>query len=304
MADRLKQMMLAQMARTWLEANPGLSVDEVERKVRAAYAADPDRRDPETVEELIRQLRDPQIGKSKASIGAIFGEALKTFFWPGDARELTQWKRLWQSPSAVALIAANLLPLYGVAFLGWPVIALLLLYWIENVVLGVLNALRMLCINASDPAQWGAKLAMVPFFCFHYGLFTWFHGGFVFTIFGGDRGKAFDYWPDAVLRVINENGLWLTVSALAASHLFSFFWNFLYRGEFRVLTLQAQTMKPYTRVLVLHVALIFGGIVALVIGAPAALLVLVVLKIGLDLKAHLKEHREAQAGGAQPASAS
>lgn len=44
--------------------------------------------------------------------------------------------------SAILLVAANLAPLYGVLFLGWEVFPLLVLFWAENVVVGVLNAGR------------------------------------------------------------------------------------------------------------------------------------------------------------------
>jgi energy-converting hydrogenase Eha subunit C len=49
--------------------------------------------------------------------------------------------------------------------------------------------------------------------------------------------------------------------------------------------------QPYQRVVVLHIAIILGGIGAIALGSPLwALLVLLAMKIGLDLKAHLKEH--------------
>jgi hypothetical protein len=42
---------------------------------------------------------------------------------------------------------------------------------------------------------------------------------------------------------------------------------------------------------VLHVTIILGGIGAMALGSPLwALLVLLAMKIGLDLKAHVKEH--------------
>src|SRR5438128_1777645 len=40
------------------------------------------------------------------------------------------------TPTAVVLIAANLVPLAGVLFFGWSVFATLLLFWVENVIVG------------------------------------------------------------------------------------------------------------------------------------------------------------------------
>ncbi len=52
---------------------------------------------------------------------------------------------------------------------------------------------------------------------------------------------------------------------------------------------------PYGRLVVLHVTIIFGGLLIGVTGAPAAaIVVLVLLKIALDLGLHLAEHRNAE----------
>jgi hypothetical protein len=81
---------------------------------------------------------------------------------------------------------------------------------------------------------------------------------------------------------------------LVASHLFSFAWNYLYRGELRRAQLSSLMAKPYGRVVVLHIAIILGGIGAMALGSPVwALLVLLAMKIGLDWKAHVKEHSKA-----------
>jgi hypothetical protein len=94
-----------------------------------------------------------------------------------------------------------------------------------------------------------------------------------------------------VARATADWNLWLPLGALAASHVFSFFWNFVRRGEYLRARLQEQMMKPYGRVVVLHLAILLGGAAATVLGSPLwALLVLLGVKIVVDLKAHLKEH--------------
>jgi hypothetical protein len=47
-------------------------------------------------------------------------------------------------PSVVALVLANLVPLAGVFIFHWEVFPLLFLFWLENVVIGILNVLKML----------------------------------------------------------------------------------------------------------------------------------------------------------------
>jgi len=200
------------------------------------------------------------------------------------------------SPGAavIALLVANLVPLYGVLVLGWEVFPLVLLFWMENVVIGVLNVARMLCVDPRDPASWAAKLFIVPFFCFHYGMFTTVHGVFVFSLFGGQgfsRVRGLNVLGPA-MDAVREYGLQLAVLALAASHLFSFLWNYLGRGEFRRVSLRTLMARPYGRVVVLHLAILGGGFAAAALGSPVwALVLLIALKVGFDLHAHLKEHR-------------
>jgi hypothetical protein len=194
--------------------------------------------------------------------------------------------------SAWVLVAANLVPLAGVLFWGWDAFALVTLFWMENVVIGVFFLLRMLTLDPLDPALWLGKLFLVPFFCAHYGMFTAIHGGFVFHLLGGKRYDMEGFIPlEAAVRAAADFGLWLPLGVLVASHLFSFLWNYLYRGEFRRAQLARLMAQPYGRVVVLHVAIIFGGFAAAMLGSPVwALVVLMALKIGLDWRAHVKEH--------------
>ncbi len=195
--------------------------------------------------------------------------------------------------SGALLVAANALPLAGVLAWGWEVFPLLVLFWMENVVVGALNALKILLAAPGEARLWAAKAFTLPFFCFHYGLFTLLHGVFVLTVFGGKGYEVHDPLSvlGAALRAASDYGLWLAGGVLAASHAFSFAWNYLRRGEFRAASPKALMAQPYGRVMVLHLVIIVGGFGALALGSPLwALVLLVVLKTALDLRAHVKEH--------------
>lgn len=97
--------------------------------------------------------------------------------------------RRWPVSSAV-LVLANVAPLIGVLAHYWTVFAVVLLYWCENVVVGVFNVLRMLCARPQDGLAWAGKAFLIPFFCVHYGMFTFVHGIFVLGLFGGGFAKA------------------------------------------------------------------------------------------------------------------
>jgi hypothetical protein len=63
-------------------------------------------------------------------------------------------------------------------------------------------------------------------------------------------------------------------------------------GEYRRASLDKLMFQPYGRIAVLHLTILGGGILMLALDSPTVgLVLLVILKIGLDLSAHLKERR-------------
>ena len=191
-------------------------------------------------------------------------------------------------PAILALVAANLVPLGGVLWFDWAVFPLMLVFWLENLVIGAYNALRML---AAARSSLGERLTLTAFFAVHYGGFCAGHGIFLVALFGGDRFEGGPHLSDFG-ETINANGLWIAVLALAASHGFSFARNYLGEREYKHVGVQQLMMAPYSRIVVLHVLLIAGAWVVTTLQAPALILAaLVVGKIVIDVKAHDRQHR-------------
>lgn len=199
-------------------------------------------------------------------------------------------------PSVIFLTVANLIPLYGVFALGWQVFPVLLLFWMENVVVGVFNVLKMLLASPAEGKSWAAKVAMIPFFCFHYGIFTAVHGIFVIVVFGGYLELGADFPQGNVLfQVISDYQIGWAFLALVLSHTISFVLNYIGKGEYKRANLNELMGQPYSRVVLLHVTIIIGGFLASFLSSPAfALLFLILLKTFIDIQAHLREHKKYQ----------
>jgi hypothetical protein len=45
--------------------------------------------------------------------------------------------------SAAVLVAVNAIPLIGVAFWGWSLMMILVLYWVESGIVGVINVFKI-----------------------------------------------------------------------------------------------------------------------------------------------------------------
>ena len=186
------------------------------------------------------------------------------------------------SPSTLALIFANLVPLAGTVLLGWNLGDVMVLYWAETAVIGFFNICKIAIIG-----RWAALLAG-PFFIVHFGGFMSVHFLFIYTIFvQGVQDSSGVNLNEVMQLFIN---LWPALAALFASHTFSFFHNFIGRGEFTGRTVNKQMTEPYSRIIFMHMVIIFGGGLSLVLGEPTpVLLIVIVLKIWFDVKAHLKQ---------------
>jgi len=196
------------------------------------------------------------------------------------------------TPSLVALVIANALPLAGVLFLGWTVFPLVFLYWLENLVVGGFNVAKLLLAQPRQPAYWLGKAFLVPFFLLHFGGFTYIHGVLVVAFFGPRGTQPFDLLT-AVPTAIRANQLGWALFSLVLSHGLSFYWNYLKNGEYQRASLNALMSQPYGRVMVLHMTVLLGGWVVMLLGSPIfALVVLVALKTAADWRAHQAERRK------------
>lgn len=195
----------------------------------------------------------------------------------------------WQHSSKlaiVALLAANLLPLVAVLNGQWTLFAIMYLYWAENGIVGGYNVLKM-ALAQGRGASAGSKLVMIPFFIVHYGIFWFVHGVFVFVLFGERGMRGFQLGQLALVPPT----LWGALGLLLLSHGTSFINNYLAHQEYQRATLEQLMQQPYSRVLILHVVVLAGGFVVMFLGQPLpALVLLIVLKTGFDLRAHLREH--------------
>jgi len=134
---------------------------------------------------------------------------------PALTRLFDAYRQTASSRTAIALVIANAIPLVGVLFFGWSLWTILVLYWVENGIVGLWNIPKILLARgsllpafvrsavftgmaspAADPGSTGetagpgagpampfiGRVAMAAFFVIHYGGFWLVHGLFVFVL--------------------------------------------------------------------------------------------------------------------------
>lgn len=197
-------------------------------------------------------------------------------------------------PDAAWIVAANAIPVAGVLLFGWQALPLLVFYWIENVVVGAINAVKIFIASITkDAAHRIAGVALVPFFVLHYGLFCFVHGVFVFAmvrlsdaIYAGAEPPADGFnLIGGVLGMLEANTeLFWSVVALVIVQVgaFAVFW--VGGRRWREVEPIRQMFEPYGRIFVMHLTIFIATIPVLLLGQPMfAVLVLALLKSGLEL---------------------
>lgn len=201
------------------------------------------------------------------------------------------------NPSTYLLLAANLVPLLGVFFWGWDLFLLMMLYWSETAIIGFWHILRM-ALEAKFLA-----LFLVPFFCVHFGGFMMGHFIFLMAFFGKGEGFQVHNVKDYVDQILIGKELWIPFTVLFINHGVSFFINYLKPKMDQDLGLAAPSAQgpfpdlgdlmaaPYRRIVIMHVTIIFGGMLSMIFHLDkAAFFLMVVLKTFMDLGAHTRKN--------------
>ena len=189
--------------------------------------------------------------------------------------------------SAWSLLGANLFAIGVALATRMPLLDLLLVYWAQNVIIGMSFFIRILALRRFSTENFTinkrpveetpeAKRRVALFFALHYGMFHTFY--FMFLAFGTKaygEGAGFDVW------------FWLCTLAFAVNHAFSLRHNLRLDREGRP-NLGTLMFLPYARVIPMHLAVLLGGATPLLAGRT--MLIFLGLKTGADLMMHAVEH--------------
>ena len=94
----------------------------------------------------------------------------------------------------------------------------------------------------------------------------------------------------ASLQYFWEPEYWLAVAAIAASHMYSYFSNYIGRNEYQHTSLFLLMQRPYGRIVAMHVAIVFGAGLVMWLGSPLPMLVILILaKTAMDIRLHESE---------------
>lgn len=221
--------------------------------------------------------------------------------------------------SVIFIIAANSLPVYGVIFFKWNPYMILLIYWGESLIIGIFNILKMLISGVIEngrfsPSGSAEAAGLSLFFTFHYGMFMFVHGIFIIvfmfmsltqsiTTSGINNSPEISFILEGLFPEINTvtdflESEYAAVAALFISHLVSFYLYFIKTGEYNYTQASTYMMRPYKRIIIMHMTIIFGAFALFISGFKSAVFIIIWigLKILSDLKIHITEVKKLTTG--------
>jgi len=214
--------------------------------------------------------------------------------------------------SLIFITAANSIPVIGVIFLKWNPFMILFIYWGESLIIGFFNLLKMFISGMIKNhkffrSRFRETAGLCAFFTVHYGMFMLVHGIFIFVFMllsvsmdmkksGGNFNPftaAGFLFPGRMSAIDLLESEFTAVMALFISHAVSFYIYFIRTGEYNFTEAGTYMMRPYKRIVIMHMTIIFGAFALFISGFKSALFIIVWigLKIFFDLKIHVSEIR-------------
>ena len=212
------------------------------------------------------------------------------------------------------LVAANLITIWFALTEHWALTEILLAYWIQSVIIGIVNVIKIATLENYSTAGFsingrhvspniGTKTFTAFFFLIHYGFFHFAYLMFILALgptFDGSPGFS-DYKDLAIgtgitiPKVFPSSIDYASLAFMALTYFINHLASFLYnrKGDAeKTQNIGAVMFYPYARIIPMHLTIIFGGFISVATGNTAVVMMLFLfLKTGADAVMHVLEHK-------------
>jgi hypothetical protein len=185
--------------------------------------------------------------------------------------------------SVTTLIAVNAIPLYGVLAGNWDGIAVIILYMMESIIIGLAHALRLLFYGNKfrDKQDDNFKLGnygLTLFFLFHYFFFVFVQSVLLFGfVEGGYPGlkDGFNVLHNYSLFFVEPYKV--AIYAFIGSQIVYTIREIMLTHPYEDLSAGEYMFLPYSRIFVQQFVVIFGAMIYMLSGSITAVVVLLII---------------------------
>lgn len=198
-----------------------------------------------------------------------------------DLKLFKRKKGLFADLSFWILVLSNCLTIGVAVAKNWPLLTLLIVYWVQSVIIGFFNYWRIVTLKEFStegfylndkpvsPTE-KTKRSAANFFALHYGFFHAIYAVFLFS-YAGDVNVTYVLWGGCIFFL---------------DHLFSFKYN-REKDEKKKRNIGSLMFLPYVRIVPMHIIILFCGVL---LSGKAPLIMFLGLKTVADAVMHIVEH--------------
>jgi Family of unknown function (DUF6498) len=191
----------------------------------------------------------------------------------------------------IILIAANLVPVYGVWFEGWSATDAFIVYALETIIVGIMTLLKlgiMTLVRKKDIWTNEGSTTMVNglffmfFFTIHYGLFVAVQTS-IFSQSANLPGTGFLHFFFNWYTYLRNEDIAIMLSGFVVSYLVTSFIPFIVKGEYKTHSMMRVMFQPYGRIFIQQFTVILGSMFLTFGGGKAFILIFALAKILFDV---------------------
>ena len=185
--------------------------------------------------------------------------------------------------------------LVGVFHLGWKPEVVIIAYFLETIIIGVIHVFKMLIVlfysnaqkfDTPTPSNTITGFAAIPFFIFHYFFFIFVQSIFIFLMLSDilPRGsEPFNVFGNYAY-LLSQHDILMAFLALAFSNVAITLKDFILPGIYKEATISKLFMQPYVRIFIQQFVTILGVFFAVLIkGSIVAALMIIGFRLFTDL---------------------
>lgn len=189
---------------------------------------------------------------------------------------LDYWARALRDPIVASGLVIDLIPIFAVLNWGWDAAPLVMLYWLENLIIGAVTLARMVWAGFATGGFAGllGVTFLGAFFTVHYGMFCAVHGVFLFSFLsdagglGGAPASPFDLGGMIGGAIDSGRGMRLILALIIGWQIYRLFEEFNKDADFKNMSPQKVMFAPYGRIVVLHIGIFAGAFGVILLGEP------------------------------------
>ncbi|TCC89266.1 hypothetical protein EZ428_16345 [Pedobacter frigiditerrae] len=187
-----------------------------------------------------------------------------------------------------------ILMLVGIFVLGWEPEVVIIAYFLETIIIGVIHVFKLLVVlrfgaqQGIDPTKKDvfSGFSVIPFFILHYFFFIFVQSIFIFEMLEDmipSENGSFNVFSNYAY-LLSQHDVFMAFLTLAFSNVAMTFKNFILPGEFRRTTTSKLYFQPYVRIFIQQFVTIFAWFfMFLSSSAMAAALLIIIFRLIVDL---------------------